>query len=153
MSLCRLRPHEAFEALLPDDIVLRHEWLFAQQWVPESAEELADHDVDFQKHEERIRELRESTLREIWSLTGYEGIARLCELSEAPYMIGWHLASGVFDIKDAEQFAADVIGCESSSRSLKAGTLSFGFARKDGQVGARDDSGRCDQRFSKKSPL
>ena len=113
------RAHEAYEALVPDDIVLRHQWLFAQQWVHEFADELMDDDLDVEKREERISMLRENTLREIWESAGYEGIARLCELSEAPYMVGSHLASGVFDAGQAEQFAVAVVGHERTKRNQK----------------------------------
>jgi addiction module HigA family antidote len=113
------RAHEAYEALVPDDIVLRHQWLFAQQWVHESADEIMDEDLDFEKREERISSLRETTLREIWRTAGHEGIARLCDLSEAPYMVGWHLASGVFDADQAEQFAVTVVGHERAQLNRK----------------------------------
>jgi hypothetical protein len=115
---------------MPDDIVLRHHWLFAQQWVQESAEELADEDLDFEKRDERISKLRETALREIWAEAGHEGIARLCALSEAPYVVGWHLASGVFDADQAEQFAADVVGRESAPPNRKMDNCLVGLLAK-----------------------
>ena len=108
----------AYDALIPADTIYRHGWLFEQHWVQEFAEELAEEDLDFQKREERIAKLREATLREIWASDGFDGITRLCELSEAPWMIGWHLAGGVFDAGQAEQFVAQAIGGASSTPKM-----------------------------------
>jgi hypothetical protein len=38
--------------------VIRHGWLFAKQWVEESADELEDDELDFTAREERIHALR-----------------------------------------------------------------------------------------------
>lgn len=105
----RIRAKAAYEALQPNDVILKHQWLFVQQWVEESAEELAKEEIDFQKREERIQKLRENALREIWSQAGYEGIVRLCGESEAPWVIGAHLATGVFDAAVADQFVARIL--------------------------------------------
>jgi addiction module HigA family antidote len=113
----RLRAKAAYDALQPTDVVIQHRWLFAQQWVDESADELADEELDFRKRDERIAKLRESALREIWSQAGYDGIARLCELSEAPWVIGAHLATGVFDGAAAEPFVGRILA-EDTVRSL-----------------------------------
>ena len=42
-----VQAREVFDALEPQDLVWRHQWLFAQHWVQESAEELHDGDFDF----------------------------------------------------------------------------------------------------------
>jgi hypothetical protein len=105
----RLRAKAAYDALEPADAVLRHRWLFAQQWVDESADELDDDGLDYRKREERIAKARESALREIWSRTGYDGVVRLCGMSDAPWVIGFHLASGVFDPETAERFVAQLL--------------------------------------------
>jgi addiction module HigA family antidote len=113
----RIRAKAAYNALQPADIVFRHQWLFAQQWVDESADELADEEFDYRKRDERIAKLRESTLREIWAQAGYDGIARLCWSSEAPWVIGAHLATGLFDEAAAEEFIGKVLA-EDAERSL-----------------------------------
>jgi addiction module HigA family antidote len=113
----RLRAKTAYDALQPTDVVIRHQWLFGQQWVDESADELADEEFDFRKRDERIAKLRESALREIWAQAGYDGMARLCGSSDAPWVIGAHLATGVFDDDDAEQFVETILA-EDTAKSL-----------------------------------
>ena len=108
----KLRAHAkaVYDALEPADVVLRHQWLFAQQWVDESADELEDADADdYRKREERIGKARESALREIWSEAGYDGVVRLCGLTDAPWVIGAHLATGVFDAAAAEGFVSQLL--------------------------------------------
>jgi addiction module HigA family antidote len=115
----RIRAKAAYDALQPADLVIRHQWLFAQHWVDESADELSDEAFDYMKRDKRIAKLRESALREICDQSGYDGLTRLCGLSEAPEVIGAHLASGVFDGAAAEQFAARVLAGD-PSKSLDA---------------------------------
>ena len=56
-----------------------------------------------------ITKLRENALSEVWSGPGYVGVVALCKLSEAPGMVGWHLAAGVFDAGTAQRFVATVL--------------------------------------------
>ncbi|HVJ26903.1 MAG TPA: HigA family addiction module antitoxin [Vicinamibacterales bacterium] len=108
----RVRAKEIYDALEPQDLVFRHHWLFTQQWVEESADELAEDDTDFRKRDERVGKLRESALREIWDALGYAGVRRMCLLSEAPSSIGWHLAAGVFDANAVSDFVDIVLADE-----------------------------------------
>jgi hypothetical protein len=81
-----------YAALEPEDPVWRHHWLFAQQYVPESASELIDDGDDFLKRDEQIAQQRDAAMAEVWAAGGVDAIRRLAEDSEAPMMIGWHLA-------------------------------------------------------------
>jgi addiction module HigA family antidote len=105
----RIRAQAAYNALQPSDVVLRNQWLFAQDWVDESVDELADEAEDFMKRDERMGKMRESALCEIWRQAGYDGITRLCGLSDAPWVIGARLATGVFEDGGAERFVARVL--------------------------------------------
>jgi hypothetical protein len=105
----RIRAKAVYDALEPIDLVARHHWLFAQQWIEESADEVAEDEMDLTKRDVRIAKLRESALRKVWSDLGLAGIAHLCQLSEAPAVIGWHLAAGVFDVSTAQEFVAAVL--------------------------------------------
>ena len=91
----RDRVREAYELLRPNDLIMRHLWLFAQSWVDESADELEDKDFDFDKHQNRVDTLRKAALEEIWRASGYDGIVRLCGLGNADFAIGWLLSDGV----------------------------------------------------------
>jgi addiction module HigA family antidote len=105
----RIRAKAAYDALEPADVVLRHGWLFVQQWVDESADELDDDGLDYRKRDERIAKAREQALREIWSQAGYDGVVRLCGMGDASWVIGAHLASGVFDAVTAERFVVQLL--------------------------------------------
>ena len=48
------RARAASDKLAPLDPVVRNAWLFAKDWVQESAEELGDEKLDFTKREQRI---------------------------------------------------------------------------------------------------
>lgn len=84
----RSRAREMYTRLEPSDLVIRHGWLFAKQWVEESADEIDDEDVNFTAREERIHALRISAVRDVWSARGLDGIVVLLADSEAPPTIG-----------------------------------------------------------------
>jgi addiction module HigA family antidote len=86
---------ELYDLLTPKDIVVRHKWLFAQQWVDESMDDDGDGDLDVERHERKIGQQRSQALRDIWKQAGYEGILRLCESGDAAWVIGSLLADGI----------------------------------------------------------
>lgn len=94
-SAAKDRARDAYDLLGPTDIIMRHLWLFAQHWVDESADELDDDDLSYEKREARVTALRKAALQEIWNASGYDGIMRLCELGNANGVVGWQLADGV----------------------------------------------------------
>jgi hypothetical protein len=57
----RARP--AYAKLQARDQVIRHAWLFANQWVEVSADEIEDENFDFSKRDERIHKIRAATVR------------------------------------------------------------------------------------------
>jgi hypothetical protein len=87
------RARLAYRSLEPTDPVLRHEWLFRQAWVDESADELAEEDFNFEKREARIAELREQAVREVLGFGGMQAILRLAENGQASNNVGWALAA------------------------------------------------------------
>ena len=105
----RDRAKAAYDLLAPSDIVLRYQWLFANEWVEQSADELAADDFDFREREERISKLRQAALRQIWDDAGYSGIERLCHVGEAAHAIGSNLVSGVFDEQQTVAFIYKLI--------------------------------------------
>jgi hypothetical protein len=149
----RTRAKGVYNALEPSDVVARHQWLFAKQWVEESADELSKGDIDFSKRDERIARIREAALREIWSELGYNGIVRMSLFSEAPGIIGWHLASGVFDARAVERFVSQVIsdGTDASRQSMDR--CLFGLlGRLDPQVRRGVLSGIVEKRLMNQVP-
>jgi addiction module HigA family antidote len=81
---------KAYAALEPSDVLNKHEWLFKENWVEESADEVHnDEEVDFRRREERIQELRVKALREVQAERGIEGILELAKRGKAAGQIGW----------------------------------------------------------------
>lgn len=95
----RTRARETYVKLEPHDPVIRHAWLFASQWVDESANELEDGDIDFSKREERIDKLRAAAMKEIWTERGFDGIAEILADSGAPLTVGQYAARCVKSVK------------------------------------------------------
>jgi addiction module HigA family antidote len=87
-----VQAREVFEALEPADLIWRHQWLFAQHWVQESAEELHDGDLDFRQREARIERRRHDALTEVWRALGRDGVRQLCRLGDASAIVGSTLA-------------------------------------------------------------
>ena len=79
---------EVYEALEPDDVIWRHQWLFARHWVQESAEELHNGDLDFKKREARMEQRRCDAAREIWEALGLDGVRQICRIGDASTIIG-----------------------------------------------------------------
>ena len=58
----REQARAAYDALQPNDLVIRHQWLFVQQWVDESFDELEDANIDIARWEKKIAALRTRAL-------------------------------------------------------------------------------------------
>jgi len=89
----RDRAREAYDRLRPNDPVIRHGWLFADQWVQESADEVEGEDFDYRKRDERIDKLRREAMAEIWAEQGFEGVKKLLADSRAAGTVGRYAAS------------------------------------------------------------
>jgi addiction module HigA family antidote len=85
------RARNAYESLLPSDVILKHAWLFQKHWIHESLDELEDGKFDIRKREERITALRKAALREILEQRGLDGVVSLAEQGETSGLIGWIL--------------------------------------------------------------
>ena len=66
-----------YASMEPTDIINKYEWLFRQSWVEESADELAEVELDFQARQRRIEKLRTDALTEIAFNRGLPGIFNL----------------------------------------------------------------------------
>jgi hypothetical protein len=79
---------KAYEALEPSDLLDKHAWLFREQWVEESADELNQEEIDFRAREKRIAQQRLNALTEILAERGFEGVLELAEKGNASWVIG-----------------------------------------------------------------
>ena len=85
---------EAYSALEPTDLLNKHAWLFREDWVEESYDEIhGQAEIDFDKRDERIIALRTEALREILGQCGLQGIIELAERGNAAWQIGRLAAS------------------------------------------------------------
>lgn len=87
----------------PTDAVNKHEWLFRQGWVEESADELSGEELDFQARERRIEKLRFEALTEIAANNGLNGIFNLAMKGNSHRQIGWYLARGILNTQQLEE--------------------------------------------------
>ena len=97
-----VQAREVLELLEPENLIWRHQWLFAQQWVQESAEELQDEDLNYAQREARIERRRRDAMTEVWEAQGLDGVLQLCRLGEASAIIGSILPK-ILTPEEAEQ--------------------------------------------------
>jgi hypothetical protein len=124
------RARDAYTVLTPREVVIRHQWLFAAHWVEESSDELEDEAYDYQKRDERIRQLRVDALNEIWRERGFERIQALVATSGAASTIGWHLADGVIEASGAAEFIKQCLTVDDTTAANKMDELVAGFLSK-----------------------
>lgn len=94
----------AYAALEPSDLLNKYAWLFRDGWVEESAEEIEDiESFDFDKRDERIRNLRTDALREILRHRGLAGILELSVRGRASWVIGALVASNVLSEQELHE--------------------------------------------------
>ena len=98
-----------YKRLEPSDLLQRHRWLFAKQWVEYSGDELGEDDFDHDARERWISEERATALREVLTALGHEGIFELCNLGDAANMIGWTLGQNVLSRDELLTFLSDAI--------------------------------------------
>lgn len=91
-----------YAAMQPKDIVNKHEWLFRQGWVEESADELVEDEVDFQARARRIEKLRVEAMKDIVQELGIPGIFALARKGSAQREIGAHAVSGILSDEQIE---------------------------------------------------
>lgn len=91
-----------YAAMQPNDIVNKHEWLFRQGWVEESADELAEDEMDFQARDQRIEKLRVDALADIVRERGIPGIFALANKGNSHYQIGMLVVSSILNDEQIE---------------------------------------------------
>ena len=129
-SQTRDRARHAHTRLTPHDVVVRHQWLFASQWLQESVAEMEDGELDYRKREDAVRNARVEALQEIWTEKGFAGIQALAAISGTPMTIGWHLADGVIDEAGSASFLTRCLALDDPTLVSKMDELVAGFVRK-----------------------
>ena len=122
----RTRARDIYTKLEPSDPVIRHGWLFAKQWVEESADELEEDDIDFTAREERIHALRTKALADVWSARGFDGAAALLAESGSAPTVGRYAALCVTDSAERADFLLHCLGIHGNLEQ-KADACMLGF--------------------------
>ncbi len=73
------RERKIQERLVPQDLILRHAWLFTSDWIDLPPEDGDEVETDYERNETRLQELRRSAIREIWTNLGFAGIDGLLQ--------------------------------------------------------------------------
>ena len=122
----RNRARDVYTKLEPSDPVIQHGWLFAKQWVEESADELEEDDVDFTAREGRIHALRTKALADVWSARGFDGVAALLTEGGAAPTVGQYAALCITDSAARVDFLLRCLELE-GDLELKAEACILGF--------------------------
>lgn len=93
-----------YDLLEPDDVLLRHRWLFAEQHVEQSPDDLFGRreGAPFKEWEKKITDKRVAALREVLAARGVDGILELCLQGNAGYVIGHLLVRYILDEKQTQ---------------------------------------------------
>ncbi|HZL69717.1 MAG TPA: hypothetical protein VFC29_20585 [Candidatus Limnocylindrales bacterium] len=124
------RARAAYVLLAPQDVVIRHRWLFLTQWVQESPDELEEDDFDYEKRDQKIRDLRVHALQEIWEEKGFEGLKSLLRESACESTIGWHMADGVIAPSSTAGFLKNCLDADDENLRSKMDELIRGVLLK-----------------------
>ncbi len=124
------RARQIYALLEPEDPAVRHQWLFLREWIDESADDLADEQLDYEKRQERIAQQRREALQEVWAQSGLAGIKELCRSSEASGVIGWHMAEVSMGVHQSADVLQDMMAEQSHDLRDKWEHCIAGFLAK-----------------------
>lgn len=120
------RARQAYAKLESPNPVIRHAWLFANQWVEESADEIDGEDYDFSRRGERIHKLRAAALKEIWEEQGFEGVMACLSRSGAAPTIGQYAALCLLGAEASADFLRRCLSIEGDLAKKVDGFI-YGF--------------------------
>jgi len=94
-----------YDLLEPQDIMLKHQWLFAKQWVEYTPEELEVEDLDYHARDEEMSKQRIAALNEILNIYGTDGVINLCLSGDAGFNIGLHMSRDIMSTEELHDFS------------------------------------------------
>ncbi|MCB1838640.1 MAG: HigA family addiction module antidote protein [Alphaproteobacteria bacterium] len=127
----------AYASLRPTDLLNKHEWLFREHWVDESADELHEENMDFRKRDERIANMRTEALREIYADRGLAGIYEFASMGKAASMIGWLMMERVLPEDQKLEFLIGAFPSGANSEDWNRRNLVHGGLRAIQNEGER----------------
>lgn len=129
LSALSLSAKTAIDDLKPSDVLNLHEWLFRENWIEESADELHEDDLNYVKREARIAALRADALREVFQARGLPGVFELAEKGKAAGVIGWLMASEVLQKDELPNLLLQALPPATNSESWAKKNLIGGVLR------------------------
>jgi plasmid maintenance system antidote protein VapI len=88
--------------LVPEDLLMRHRWLFADYYIPESRSEIEDEKFDFEARDKRISKARELAVGELYGQRGLEGVVALLKTGKAHGAVGQAVGQVIEPGKESE---------------------------------------------------
>lgn len=95
---------ELYDLLEPKDILLKHRWLFAKEWVEYTPEELEVDDFNHDARGKGLARQRGNALNEIFSKYGIQGLMDLIKKSVSNIQIGMYLHNDVLKKDELTEF-------------------------------------------------
>ncbi len=126
----RKQARQVYELLKPRNPVTRHQELFMNQWVHESTDKPEHEQLDWKEREVRVACQRRNALQEVWVQSGLEGVRGLCRSSDAPQVVGWHMAEICTGVQRAVDFLRDILTEPSDDLRDQWEQCIFGFLAK-----------------------
>lgn len=142
--------HRVVRQIRPDDIVARHQWLFAEHYVPESRAELMDEKFDYKAREKWIEDRRDAAVADVHAELGINGIIALLKGGNASYPVGRHLANCLDDSAVLNAIES-LIRSRDNENKFKFRSAIAGLLFKNGDDGLSQLALGALQRFPKKS--
>lgn len=100
---------KTYSLLEPTDIILRHEWLFKNQWVEESYDELEEENFDHSARSAKIDILRRDSITAIMYECGLQGVLELAGRGECATIIGRLLSKIYTDRHEIIKLVEDIL--------------------------------------------
>ena len=94
------------DKLEPEDLVAKHQWLFAEHWVQESWDEITNETLDYNEREKRISAKRSEALEHLYNELGLSGVDRMLAQSEACWSVGFYLAKATISVEQQRDCAS-----------------------------------------------
>ena len=117
--------------LLPNDLILRHEWLFKSEWIDLPPVDAGDVEFDDDEIDQRVRKLRVEALGEIWAQNGFEGVNGLLKTNETTSdLIGELMTEILTARQDADEFFSACLHVATACESSAQRSCLAGFVRK-----------------------
>ena len=113
----RARARRACDSLQADDPVIRYGWLFANEWIRPTTDEMERERFDISRHQESVDRQRRDAMAQVWSTRGFSGILDLLIRDAAASLVGHYAALSESVDGDQSHFVRHCLSIEGDLRS------------------------------------